>query len=250
MSQPVFNVRDGVIDRSIDRFTKWLAVAKLDTKKHQLDGLRFCMERELAIDTPYGARGGVIADEMGLGKTILMIGNMVLTPKAPTQKTLIVLPKCLLDQWSNAILKFTGGYKLDDKISLEAFYLDFGEASLSGVSGNRFTYGGSTYEFNQAAKIALTVDTIGIGARYNIFNEGKSALYGIAGIHSYDVTLSVASGTGSASVTETGNDPYFGVGYNYLVADGIKLNFSYQNYEFDNDSIDGFLFGIQYDFKD
>tara|TARA_Y200000002_G_C22655595_1_gene653318 strand:- start:977 stop:1573 length:597 start_codon:yes stop_codon:yes gene_type:complete len=150
----------------------------------------------------------------------------------------------------DTILKFTGGYKLDDKISLEAFYLDFGEASLSGVSGNRFSYGGSTYEFNQTAKIALTVDTIGIGARYNIFNEGKSALYGIAGIHSYDVTLSVASGTGSASVTETGNDPYFGVGYNYLVADGIKLNISYQNYEFDNDSIDGFLFGIQYDFKD
>ena len=114
--------------------------------------------------------------------------------------------------------------KLDDKISLEAFYLDFGEASLSGVSGNRFSYGGSTYEFNQAAKIALTVDTIGIGARYNIFNEGKSALYGIAGIHSYDVSLSVASGTGSASVTETGNDPYYGVGYNYLVADNIKLN--------------------------
>lgn len=150
----------------------------------------------------------------------------------------------------DTILKFTGGYKLDDKISLEAFYLDFGEASLSGVSGNRFSYGGSTYEFNQTAKIALTVDTIGIGARYNIFNEGKSALYGIAGIHSYDVSLSVASGTGSTSVTETGNDPYYGVGYNYLVADNIKLNISYQNYEFDNDSIDGFLFGVQYDFKD
>ena len=149
----------------------------------------------------------------------------------------------------DTILKFTGGYKLDDKISLEAFYLDFGEASLSGVSGNRFTYGGSTYEFNQTAKIALTADTIGIGARYNIFNEGKSTLYGIAGIHSYDISLSVASGTGSASVTETGNDPYYGFGYNYLVADGIKLNISYQNYEFDNDSIDGFLFGIQYDFK-
>ena len=150
----------------------------------------------------------------------------------------------------DTILKFTGGYKLDDKISLEAFYLDFGEASLSGVSGNRFSYGGSTYEFNQTAKIALAVDTIGIGARYNIYNEGKSTLYGIAGIHSYDVSLSVASGTGSTSVTETGNDPYYGVGYNYLVADNIKLNISYQNYEFDNDNIDGFLFGIQYDFKD
>ena len=150
----------------------------------------------------------------------------------------------------DTILKFTGGYRLDNNISLEAFYLDFGEASLSGVSGNRFSYGGTTYEFNQTAKIALTVDTIGIGARYNIFNEGKSTLYGIAGIHSYDVSLSVAAGTSSTSVTETGNDPYYGFGYNYLVADGIKLNLSYQNYEFDNDNVDGFLIGIQYDFKD
>ena len=150
----------------------------------------------------------------------------------------------------DTILKFTGGYRLDNNISLEAFYLDFGEASLSGVSGNRFSYGGTTYEFNQTAKIALTVDTIGIGARYNIFNEGKSTLYGIAGIHSYDVSLSVDAGTSSTSVTETGNDPYYGFGYNYLVADGIKLNLSYQNYEFDNDSVDGFLIGIQYDFKD
>ena len=154
-----------------------------------------------------------------------------------------------LDEEDN-ILKFTGGYKLDDKISLEAFYLDFGEASLSGVSGNRFSYGGSTYEFNQTAKIALSADTIGIGTRYNIFNEGKSTLYGIAGIHSYDISLSVATGTSSASVTETGNDPYYGLGYNYLITNDIKLNFSYQNYEFDNDNIDGFLFGIQYDFKD
>ena len=150
----------------------------------------------------------------------------------------------------DTILKFTGGYRLDNNISLEAFYLDFGEASLSGVSGNRFSYGGTTYEFNQTAKIALTVDTIGIGARYNIFNEGKSTLYGIAGIHSYDVSLAVDAGTSSTSVTETGNDPYYGFGYNYLVADGIKLNLSYQNYEFDNDNVDGFLIGIQYDFKD
>ena len=55
----------------------------------------------------------------------------------------------------DTVLKFTGGYKLNDKISLEAFYMDFGEASLSGVSGNQFSYGGSTYEFITTATIAL-----------------------------------------------------------------------------------------------
>lgn len=149
----------------------------------------------------------------------------------------------------DTVLKFTGGYKLDDKISLEAFYMDFGEASLSGVSGNQFSYGGSTYEFITTATIALSADTVGVGARYNIYKEGKSALYAMAGIHSYDVTLSVAAGTGSASVSESGSDPYYGIGYNYLVADNLNLNLSYQNYEFDKDDLDGFLLGIQYDFR-
>ena len=149
----------------------------------------------------------------------------------------------------DTVLKFTGGYKLDDKISLEAFYMDFGEASLSGVSGNQFSYGGSTYEFITTATIALSADTVGVGARYNIYKEGKSALYAMAGIHSYDVTLSIAAGTGSASVSESGSDPYYGIGYNYLVADNLNLNLSYQNYEFDKDDLDGFLLGIQYDFR-
>ena len=149
----------------------------------------------------------------------------------------------------DTVLKFTGGYKLNDKISLEAFYMDFGEASLSGVSGNQFSYGGSTYEFITTATIALSADTVGVGARYNIYKEGKSALYAMAGIHSYDVTLSIAAGTGSASVSESGSDPYYGIGYNYLVADNLNLNLSYQNYEFDKDDLDGFLLGIQYDFR-
>ena len=71
----------------------------------------------------------------------------------------------------------------------------------------------------------------------------------MAGIHSYDVTLSISAGTVSASVSESGIDPYYGIGYNYLVADNLNLNLSYQNYEFDKDDLDGFLLGIQYDFR-
>lgn len=87
-------------------FPLWCKNSGLDIKPHQTVGFKWVLERELAPKT--GAPGGFLCDEMGLGKTILMIGNMVLTPKAPSQKTLIVLPKCLLEQWFNAILKFTG----------------------------------------------------------------------------------------------------------------------------------------------
>ena len=50
-------------------------------------------------------RGGLLADEMGLGKTIQMIGAMVCNP---LQKTLIVVPRALVEQWHRAIAHTTG----------------------------------------------------------------------------------------------------------------------------------------------
>ena len=46
--------------------------------------------------------GGILGDEMGLGKTILMIGAIVANPK---KRTLIVLPNCLVKQWTNVLNK-------------------------------------------------------------------------------------------------------------------------------------------------
>jgi SNF2 family DNA or RNA helicase len=111
MSQPEFIVPDGAIDSAVRRFTNWLGKAKLDTKEHQLNGMRFCMERELATNTPHGARGGIIADEMGLGKTILMLGCIVSNFRGETtgrKNTLIVLPPALLDQWISIFAEFLG----------------------------------------------------------------------------------------------------------------------------------------------
>ena len=74
----------------------------LDIKSHQLDAISWILEREL--QPKLGSHGGFLCDEMGLGKTILMLAAMVLNPK---HHTLIVLPKCLLDQWLDAVVRFT-----------------------------------------------------------------------------------------------------------------------------------------------
>jgi SNF2 family DNA or RNA helicase len=86
-------------------FSAWCDSRGLDIKSHQLDGFEWVMNRETGQGQEFfGTPGGFICDEMGLGKTILMIGAIVLNAK---QHTLVVLPKCLLDQWLNAIVKFT-----------------------------------------------------------------------------------------------------------------------------------------------
>jgi SNF2 family DNA or RNA helicase len=58
-----------------------------------------------------GSKGGFLCDEMGLGKTVQMLKTMVDNPKP---KTLIVVPKSLVNQWESEVKKFT-------KFSVECF---------------------------------------------------------------------------------------------------------------------------------
>lgn len=92
--------RKSIIE-NLNIFEKWLGFAGLERKQHQIDGVRWALERE--INHPH--LGGVIADEMGLGKTIQIIGLIVANIK---RKTLIVLPPVLIAQWRDAILQMTG----------------------------------------------------------------------------------------------------------------------------------------------
>ena len=91
------------IEKSMLLFDAYLDSAKLDRKQYQYDGVEWCVKNEL--DNFMGIRGGFIADEMGLGKTITMIGVMIANR---FEKTLIVLPPVLIEQWYNQIYKTTG----------------------------------------------------------------------------------------------------------------------------------------------
>jgi len=97
------------IQKRMERFHYLLENAKFQFKQYQYDGVKWCISNELRpqhhadIDT----RGGFIADEMGLGKTITMIGTMF-TNYLP--RTLIVVPRVLINQWFNTIYT-TSGHK-------------------------------------------------------------------------------------------------------------------------------------------
>uniref|UniRef100_A0A6C0ES41 Helicase n=1 Tax=viral metagenome TaxID=1070528 RepID=A0A6C0ES41_9ZZZZ len=98
-----------------DSFHTYLDNAGLEKKEYQLDGVTWCVEREMGTmldsqqvsqgKTQQFIRGGIVADEMGLGKTIMMLGICITNMMT---KTLIVLPFGLLEQWWLQIYKTTG----------------------------------------------------------------------------------------------------------------------------------------------
>ena len=94
-----------VLSKSMKKYELWLKKFALDMKKHQMEGMKWCLKHELSEEPLYGVRGGIISDEMGLGKTILMLGCIISNFK---RHTLIVLPAALVDQWIRIIGKLLG----------------------------------------------------------------------------------------------------------------------------------------------
>ena len=66
---------------------------------YQRDGVRWMLDRE----TVPGIKGGFLCDEMGLGKTVQLITTMLGNPR---NKTLIIVPKSIVNQWRNELKRF------------------------------------------------------------------------------------------------------------------------------------------------
>ena len=89
----------------IERFKMWLKLANLDENEHQVEGVKRMMHLETANNPMWGLRGGFLTDEMGLGKTIQMLALILCNF---VDRTLIVLPRALIEQWEEAIIRVFG----------------------------------------------------------------------------------------------------------------------------------------------
>ena len=98
MTEELVSTRMALFDKYLDR-------GKLTHQQYQKDGVRWILNNELRSDPVCDVRGGFIADEMGLGKTIMMIGTMLANF---VERTLIIVPPVLLDQWYVQIARTTG----------------------------------------------------------------------------------------------------------------------------------------------
>ena len=147
-----------------------------------------------------------------------------------------------LDETDSGYSLFYGA-EFTENLDLEASYQDFGEASLSGVSGNQFKIGSTTYQFNATATLYQKASSWGMAAKPKINLNDNVTAYGKLGIHNWKSTLGVSSTTVTASEDDKGTDVYFG--------GGIELNYNnligrvgYTSFDLDGDKIQSTNIGL------
>ena len=147
-----------------------------------------------------------------------------------------------LDESDSGYSLFYGG-EINENLDLETSYQNFGEASLSGVSGNQFKVGSTTYEFNATASLSVKSSSWGAAAKPKMNLNDNVTAYGKLGIHNWKSTFGITSTTATASADEKGTDVYFG--------GGIQLNYNnligrvgYTSFDLDGDKIQSTNIGL------
>ena len=139
------------------------------------------------------------------------------------------------------------GMPMSDTMDIEVSYNDFGEASLSGVSGNQFKIGADTYQFTATGSLAVKATSIGFAAKPKMEIADGLTLYGKLGIHMWDSKLSIASTTVTASADEDGTDVFYGAGVEVSLAN-LKGRIGYSLYDMDGDDVTTLNVGVVYNF--
>ena len=139
------------------------------------------------------------------------------------------------------------GMPMSDTMDIEVSYNDFGEASLSGVSGNQFKIGSDTYEFTATASLAVSATSIGVAAKQKLELAEGVMLYGKLGVHQWDSKFSVSSTDTSASLDDDGADVFYGAGLEVSMSN-LKGRIGYSLYDLDGEDIDSFNVGFTFNF--
>ena len=140
---------------------------------------------------------------------------------------------------------FVIGNEMDENLSIEGFYIDFGEASLKGDSGDTFVFDGSTYVFVNSATIKANVASMGVAGKLHFDMAEKLSGFGKFGMHSWDRKVTLAVATASASKTDDGSDILMGIGAEYDVSEKVAFVVGYDTFILEDDDVSFLNGGIK-----
>ena len=140
------------------------------------------------------------------------------------------------------------GKEVNETLSVEGFYTDLGEASISGDNGDTFTLQGTALQFTSTASITISAKTMGIAGKAGFDMGDNFRGYVKGGFHSWDADAKIAAGTASASTKTDGTDIVWGVGAEYMMGEKTALLLGYDNYKLDDETVTFLHAGILFKF--
>lgn len=151
-----------------------------------------------------------------------------------------------LDEEDNGSKIFVG-YDLNDMVSIEGHYANLGEAVLTGNNGDQFTVAGTVYAFT-ANNVAISTEgkSIGISSVLKLPLSDTVEPFLKLGVHNWDVSASVTSSAGNASLSDDGTDIFYGIGIGISLTDSLSIRGEFERYDFDGDDADYLSLGLAY----
>ena len=132
---------------------------------------------------------------------------------------------------------FVVGNEIDENLSIEGFYIDFGEATLKGDSGDTFALNGSSYVFTSSATIEASATSMGVAGKVHFDMAEKLSGFFKFGMHSWDTEATIAVATASATTTDDGIDILMGIGAEYDVSEKVAVVVGYDQYTLDDEDV-------------
>ncbi len=157
------------------------------------------------------AQGGRFYFSAGVGSSKIDTGITGLTGTAKLDDT-------------DTGFRLTLGYQLNRNIGFEGFYSRYGTAAISGNTGDRFQFDGTTYQFLTTAKIKLDTSAIGIGGVFTLPLAEAFDVHARAGMASWRVDAS----SGSSLSNLNGTDIYYGAGARYDFNKSAAVSLDYE----------------------
>jgi hypothetical protein len=140
-----------------------------------------------------------------------------------------------LDEEDNGYSIFIGS-SINKDFDIEFSYNNFGEASLSGVADNEFSYRGTDYIFTDTGTIKAEATSFGVAVKPKLNISKNFDLVATLGAHRWESELTASSASGKDSATENGIDLFYGVGLKGNF-DTFSVGLNYNIYKLDSEEV-------------
>jgi hypothetical protein len=177
----------------------------------------------------------------------------------------VTLISSTLGKQDESTFTVTLGSNINNKLSVEASYIDFGNATVNSAGQqSQFTWNGYTY-MSQAGVDDQTnpkyeINAFLIGGKYNAYSDttrlGSGNVYvvggltfwdrefGTAGYTRYGQGVSINDRITIGNENDSGITAYYGIGYDWTIGDRINLSVDCIRYDIDGDTNPNISMGI------